>query len=44
MGKHAKDAIGKYGRSYEDVASQSMLVKLIHDADSIASKKAEKKK
>lgn len=39
MGAHAKDAMEEYSTTYDDVAS-SKLVELIHNADSIAAKKA----
>ena len=38
MGKHAKDAEEQFGTTYDDVSGHSLLVQLIHDADSAASK------
>lgn len=40
MGDHAKDAMTEYNTTYKAVAASSKLVELIHDADSIAAKKA----
>jgi 23S rRNA maturation-related 3'-5' exoribonuclease YhaM len=40
MGDYAKDAIGEYNTTYKAVAASSKLVELIHNADSIAAKKA----
>ena len=40
MGDHAQDAMAEYNTTYNAVAASSKLVELIHNADSIASKKA----
>lgn len=40
MGDHAKDAMAEYNTTYKAVAAGSKLVELIHNADSIAAKKA----
>jgi len=40
MGDYAKDAIAEYNTTYKAVAANSRLVELIHNADSIAAKKA----
>ena len=40
MGDYAKDAMAEYNTTYKAVAASSKLVELIHNADSIAAKKA----
>ena len=40
MGDFAKDAMAEYNTTYKEVAASSKLAELIHDADSIAAKKA----
>ena len=40
MGDHADDAMAEYNTTYKAVAASSNLVELIHNADSIAAKKA----
>ena len=40
MGDYAKDATAEYNTTYKAVAASSKLVELIHNADSIAAKKA----
>ena len=44
MGDYAKDAIAENNTTYKAVAASSRLVELIHNADSIAAKKALKNK
>lgn len=38
MGNHAEDAKAKYSTTYDDIASESELIRIIHEADSRASK------
>ena len=40
MGDYAKDAMAEYNTTYKAVAASSKLVELIHNADSMAAKKA----
>ena len=40
MGDYAKDAMAEYNKTYKAVAASSKLVELIHNADSMAAKKA----
>jgi len=38
MGNHAEDAKAEYSTTYDDIASESELIRIIHDADSMAAK------